>query len=65
MSTTNRMILYTKDIMMITGKSERTARRICTRIRQQNNKPLRSMITVEEFCQYSGLTVEYVLAFLG
>ena len=60
-----RRILYTKDIMLITGKSQRTARRICQRIRQQHGKPLRSMITVEEFCQYSGLTMEYVMGFLG
>jgi hypothetical protein len=61
---TNRMILYTKDVMLITGKSERTARRICSRIRRQNNKPARSMITVEEFCQFMGLTVTYVVEFL-
>ena len=59
-----RMVLYTKDVMVLTGKSERTSRRLLTRVRKHYSKDLRSLITVEEFCAYTGFDPDTVLAAL-
>ena len=64
MNLPNRMIIYPKDIMNITGKSERTARRLHQQIREQFQKPKGAMITVEEFCLATGFKAEAVLPFL-
>ena len=60
-----RFVLYPSDIMQLMGKSERTVRRIIKEIRALYNKKKRAPITVGEFCEYSGYSVEEVRAFLG
>ncbi|WP_298114948.1 hypothetical protein [Flavobacterium sp.] len=50
-----RMCIYTNDIQIITGKSERYCRAIIAKIRKQNNKEKHQSITIEEFCMYQGL----------
>ena len=64
MKTTNRMIICAKDIELVTGKVERTARRIMAKIRIKNNKPPSAYITIEEFCEYTGLKEERVRALI-
>jgi hypothetical protein len=61
----NRIILYTKDIVNITGCSERTARYILSRIRKKNNKPPLSLVSVHEFCEHIGLKEEIIMPFLA
>lgn len=56
----NRICIYTKDIQIITGKSERYCRNIIGNIRKQNNKEKHQSITIEEFCDYQGLKTEEV-----
>ena len=56
----NRICIYTKDIQIITGKSERYCRNIIANIRKQNNKERHQSITIEEFCVYQGLKTEEV-----
>ena len=58
---TTRMIMCTKDIMNITGKGNRTARKIGTAIKRKNNTPY---VTVETFCRYMGLDEKKILASL-
>ena len=52
---TTIMILCTKDIMKVTGKSERTARRIARRIKLKHNA---AYVTLETFCIYTGFPEE-------
>ena len=60
----NRLAIYTKDIQNITGRSERTARKMLAAMRKRFNKQRGGFITVEEFCSYAGFKVEQVERFL-
>ena len=59
-----RIVIYAKDIMNITGKCERTARRIIAAIKKRRDKHANAFITVDDFCQFTGLKEEFVAAFL-
>ncbi|WP_211327235.1 hypothetical protein [Chitinophaga flava] len=60
----NRILIYAKDVMNITGRSERTARKILQQIRQAKGKKKGDMITVVEFCQFTGIDQQQVADFL-
>lgn len=60
----NRIVIYAKDIMNITGRKERAARKLLARIRKQYKKNKGEFITVYEFCEYTGLKEENVSSFL-
>jgi hypothetical protein len=60
MSQQNRICIYPKDIARITGKSERYARKLLERIKKEYSKKEYQFISVEEFCQFTGLKVEQV-----
>ena len=56
----NRICIYTKDIQIITGKSDRYSRTVITNIKKINNKEKHQSITVEELCNYLGLNCDEV-----
>jgi hypothetical protein len=58
----NRMCIYPKDIMVITGKSDRYGRYLIKRIKEYFNKEQHQVVTVEEFCQYMGLQLDSVVS---
>jgi len=60
----NRIVIYAKDIMNITGRRERTARLLLARIRKKYKKKKGEFVTVQEFSEYTGLKEEAVAAFL-
>jgi len=60
----NRIVIYAKDVMNITGRSERTARKILQQIRSINGKRKSAFVTVTEFCHYAGLEESRVQEFL-
>lgn len=60
----NRIVIYTKDVVNITGKKERTARNLLVRIRKANNKPKDGLVTIEEFCAFTNIKPEHVTSFL-
>lgn len=60
----NRIVIYAKDVMNITGRSERTARKILQQIREINGKERGAFVTVAEFCCYTGLEESNVQVFL-
>ena len=60
----NRLVIYTKDVMNITGRKERTAQKLLANIRKRYNKSLTDFITVHEFCAYAGLKEEQVMPYL-
>jgi hypothetical protein len=53
-----RVCIYPKDVMLLTGKSERYSRNLLLKIKTNLNKELHQVITVNEFCQYIGITID-------
>jgi len=62
---TNRIIIYPKDVQRITGKSDRYGRMLLKKIRQQFFKKPHQFVSVDEFCQFTGLELEQVTRFLN
>ena len=60
----NRIVIYAKDIQNITGRSERTSRKMMSALRKKYNKNRGDFITVEEFCSYAGIKENQVVKFL-
>jgi hypothetical protein len=60
----NRLVIYTKDVMNITGRKERTAQKLLAQIRAHYQKSKEDFITLSEFCTFTGLKEEQVLPFL-
>lgn len=56
-----RLFIYTKDVQVLTGKSERTALRIIAAIKNQFKKARHQHINVLEFSEYMGVRLEFVL----
>ncbi|MBI2722492.1 MAG: hypothetical protein HYX39_09985 [Bacteroidetes bacterium] len=55
-----RVIIYPKDVMIITGKSESYSRDLLKKIKAQLNKEEHQYISVQEFCTYMGLSVSEI-----
>jgi hypothetical protein len=62
---TNRIIIYPKDVQRITGKSDRYGRQLLNKIREQFSKEPHQFVSVEEFCQFTGLSSEQVSGYLN
>ena len=60
----NRLVIYTKDVMNITGRKERTAQKLLAQIRLRYQKSKEDFITLIEFCAFTGLKEEQVMPFL-
>jgi hypothetical protein len=54
------MVIYTKDVQHIIGKTDRTARKLMKAIRKKLGKEKHQMISVHEFCEYTGLPEDEV-----
>jgi Ca2+-binding EF-hand superfamily protein len=53
-----RIAIYPKDIMIITGKSERYSRELLRSIRNQLKKEKHQIITFDEFYSYMGIKLD-------
>mgnify|MGYP001315172359 FL=1 len=53
---TKRACIYPKDVQRITGKSERYGRKLLNKIREGLSKEPHQFISVDEFCEFTGLT---------
>lgn len=56
----NRLCIYPKDIMVITGRSDRYGRNLIKEIKHHLDKLQHQVVTVDEFCQYMGLQSDIV-----
>lgn len=56
-----RACIYPKDVQRILGKTYRQARLYLVRIRKQLGKEPHQLISIEEFCEYSGLQMEHII----
>ena len=55
-----RICIYPKDLQVLTGKSERYARKVVAKIRRHYEKDKYQLLTIKEFCDYMGLEEEEV-----
>jgi hypothetical protein len=61
----NRIVIYAKDVMNITGRKERAARKLLALIRKKYQKGRGAFISIDEFCEYTSLKKESVSEFLN
>lgn len=54
----NRLIIYPKDVVITTGKTERQARYLLDKIKVHFNKEKHQSVTITEYCHYMGLQME-------
>lgn len=59
-----RTCIYAKDIQRITGRSERYCRKILSDIRTKLNKESHQFITLEEFSDYAGISLDIVRRYI-
>ncbi|HEX8515633.1 MAG TPA: hypothetical protein VF868_05490 [Bacteroidia bacterium] len=64
MKNQNRICIYPKDIARITGRTERYARKVLDKIKERYSKTEDQYISIDEFCQFTGLKIEQVQPFL-
>ncbi len=55
-----RLVIHTKDVMIVTGKSERYSRYLIKKIKEEIGKREHQYLTIREFCEYLGLNPDEV-----
>ena len=55
-----RIAIYPKDVQRITGRGERYARLLLRKIREHRKKDVHQLVSVKDFCTYTGLEYEEV-----
>ncbi len=55
-----RLCIYPKDVQVITGRSERWGRILLKKIKEEFSKQEHQFVTVDEFCKYTGLSIDDV-----
>ena len=56
-----RVCIYPKDVQRIIGKEYNQSRLYLLKIKKHLNKEPHHLISIEEFCEYTGLKLEHVL----
>ncbi len=56
-----RVCIYPKDVQRIMGKEYAQARLYLLKIKKHYNKEQHQLISIEEFCEYTGLKIEHVV----
>ena len=56
-----RLCIYPKDIQIVTGRSERYGRKLIKKIKEAFSKQNHQLVTIEEFCTYTGLCSQSVI----
>jgi len=59
-----RICIYPKDVQNITGRKEKTARRLLNKIKIKLGKSKEGFVTVHEFCNFTGIPEEEVFRFM-
>ena len=59
-----RACIYPKDIQRITGKSYRQSLRMLKQIKKDFNKEKDHLITIDEFCDFTGINQDLVESFI-
>lgn len=64
MNYSHRFCIYPKDVMRMTGKGARYAQALIKQIKEANNKSKSQLVTIEEFCRFTGFSKTLVLELL-
>jgi len=56
-----RICIYAKDIQLITGRTERYGNKLLVKIKRHLKKESHHMVTINEFCDYTGLPLNEVM----
>jgi hypothetical protein len=64
-NTLKRACIYPKDVQRITGKSYRQSIRMLLQIKKDLRKEKEQLLTIEEFCQYTGINLDHVSSFIN
>ena len=59
-----RAVIYPQDVSRITGKSDRHGRLVLSRIKRLLSKEKHQMVSIDEFCAYTGLDPELVRQYI-
>lgn len=57
----DRVCIYPKDVQIVTGKSERWGREVIKKIKTHYSKEPHQLVSIDEFCKYTGLSVQQVM----
>lgn len=60
-----RIVIYSSDIVKITGKSESYARKEINRIKTALKKEKHQKVTIEEYCNYYGFEFKVIKELLS
>ncbi|MBN8565644.1 MAG: hypothetical protein J0M25_02755 [Flavobacteriales bacterium] len=63
-SEAKRVCIYPKDVQRITGKSYRSSRLLLLEVKKHFNKLEHQLISIDEFCDFTGLKREEVIPFI-
>lgn len=55
-----RLVIFPKDVQIITGRSERYAQRLLVKIKISFRKEPHQFVTVEEFANFAGIPKEQI-----
>jgi hypothetical protein len=55
-----RIIVYPKDVQMITGKSVKYSRALLRKIKKENAKRPDQFVSISEFAAFTGISVDEV-----
>ena len=64
MNNPGRLVLYAKDVALISDVTKRTASRLIIKIRKHFNRPPSPLVTIRDFCEFTGLQEEKLLEYL-
>ncbi len=59
-----RTCIYPKDVQRITGKSEKSARKLLQKIKMNLNKEPHHFITLKEFSNHTGIDLETIKTYI-
>lgn len=57
----NRLCIYAKDVSAITGKGQKYAQKLLRDIRFIYQKEAHQLVTVQDFADYTGISMELIL----
>ncbi|MBT1710762.1 hypothetical protein KK062_21150 [Fulvivirgaceae bacterium PWU5] len=60
-----RIVIYSKDIEKITGRSGRYARKVMATLRRDLGKQKHQFVSLGEFCSYTGIPEAEVMQYLN
>jgi hypothetical protein len=56
----SRIVIYTKDVQRMTGKSEKYCRMLLKKIMDATHKESHQFVSIEDFSEYTGLSLDIV-----